>query len=131
MVSLRRRQIILAGFGSLAAPAALYAAQGDGLRRPHASAEEKLVLSGRVLGPAGKPLAGATVEVGYAARNSGGSVLTDGDGRFVLVTTTPAGRREQLRYRVTCAGHATEGQLSKQQRDENGTWRTTFGLTLA
>jgi len=143
-----RRQVILAGFASFAAPAAalcaaplggdphLAAPLGGDPRPDTIQAPGKLVLSGRIVHPDGKPLAGATVEVLHAARDGGGSVATDGDGRFVIVTTTPAGRPElllpeRLRYRVSYNGYAAEGQLSKRQRDADGTWRTSFGLTLA
>jgi len=65
----------------------------------------KLVLSGRVLGADGKARAGAAFALG------GERVTTDADGRFVLVTSTfmtPA----------------------NAQRDAEGTWRATVGLTL-
>ena len=81
------------------------------------------MLSGRVLGLDGKPLASATVMVGEDR------VATDADGRFVLVTTTR--RAERPLYRVTRDGHAAEGVVSNQRRDTDGTWRATFGLMLA
>ena len=80
------------------------------------------MLSGRVLGPDGKPLAGARVTVGEDR------VATDADGRFVLVTAT---RAERPLYRVTHDGHAAEGFVSDRRRDPDGTWRSTFALTLA
>lgn len=113
MVSLRRRQVIIAGLGTVVAPAAISATASAVPDKP-----EKLVLSGRILGPGGKPLAGAAVAAGAA------SALTDADGRFMVVTTTP-------RYRVTCDGRSAEGFVSNQRRDAEGTWRSTFGLTLA
>jgi hypothetical protein len=32
---------------------------------------------------------------------------------------------------VTCDGRSTEGIISNQRRDIEGTWRATCGLTLA
>jgi hypothetical protein len=109
MVSLRRREVIIAGLGIVVAPAAFSALP----ERP-----EKLVLSGRVLAPDGKPLAGAVVTAGP------GRSETDADGRFVLVTTRPF-------YRVSCEGRAVEGFVTDRRRDSEGTWRATVGLTLA
>jgi hypothetical protein len=121
MVSLRRRQVIIAGLATAAAPAAFCAAPWD-VAAHTTSTEEKLVLSGRILGSDGRPLAGATVAAGrdWAA--------TDADGRFALLTTTR--RANPPLYRVTCDGHAAEGFVSDQRRDTDGTWRASFGLTL-
>jgi len=125
MISLRRRQAIIAGLGSLIAPAALYAARlyavRGGVPRVDPS-EERLVLSGRVLGLDGKPLASATVAVGEDR------TATDADGRFVLVTTTGRANRPYCVTRDRCAAW---GFVSNQRRDTDGTWRATFGLTLA
>ena len=111
MLSPRRRQVIIAGLASSIAPAALSAI---------VSSEEprRLVLSGRVIGLDEKPLSGATVASG-ATR-----AATDADGRFVLVTDT-------RRYRVTYRGRSAEGLVSNQRPDADGTWRASFGLTLA
>jgi len=114
MVSLRRRQVIIAGLGTVVASAAV--SQFVSSSVPHEL--EKLVLSGRILGPDGKPLGGATVAAGTAR------AVTDADGRFMLETTTPL-------YRVTCDGRSASGVVSSPRRDTEGTWRATFGLTLA
>jgi protocatechuate 3,4-dioxygenase beta subunit len=103
MVSLTRRQVIIAGLASSLVPAASFAAAG-GQGKP-----EKLVLSGRILRGDGKPLAGAAFAVGEH------TVVTDADGRFVVVTDTRA------------AGRLASGA----RRDSEGTWRATLGLTLA
>jgi hypothetical protein len=110
MVSLRRRQVIIGGLGTLLAPAALSAVSVD--------APRKLVLSGRILGPDGKPLAGATVTAGRT------EAATDADGRFVLTTDTCA-------YRVAFGGRSAEGSVSNHRSDADGIWRASFGLTLA
>ncbi|HEY3077103.1 MAG TPA: hypothetical protein VGJ74_18185 [Burkholderiales bacterium] len=109
MVSPRRRQVIIAGLASVVAPAAFCALPAQ---------PEKLVLSGRVLGADGMPLAGVMVASGAARAE------TDADGRFVLVTTRPF-------YRVTCGDRAAEGFVANRRRDSEGTWRATVGLTLA
>lgn len=87
------------------------------------------------------------------------SVTTDADGRFVFTTIAPAeysGRPRHIRYRVSHQGHAmpvtqlyfapargvSDDRVAQLQRDDNfavaqlqrdnaGTWRATFGLTLA
>jgi hypothetical protein len=74
------------------------------------------VLSGRIVGADGKPLAGAAVESG-ASR-----VATDADGRFVLLTNT-------RRYRISHRGRSAEALVSNQRPDVDGTWRASFGLT--
>jgi hypothetical protein len=107
MVSLRRREVIIAGLASFFPPLLSFAAP-----------PEKVILSGRILDRDGKALAGATVE-------AGGSATTDADGRFLLVTSTRAYRG------VTCDGCPVEGFVSNRRRDHDGTWRATVGLTLA
>jgi protocatechuate 3,4-dioxygenase beta subunit len=102
MISLTRRQVIIAGLATPLFPAVSFAAaQGRG--KP-----ERFVLSGRILRGDGKPLAGATLAVG------GHPVVTDADGRFVVVTDT----------------RAASGFASGAQRDSEGTWRATLALTL-
>ena len=110
-LSLRRRQVIIAGLGAVVAPAAFAAL-------PALDAPQTLLLSGRVVGPDGKPLSGAAVAAGRAR------TLTDADGRFMLVATTP-------RYRVTYRGRSAEGMVSKPSPDAAGMGRASIGLTLA
>jgi hypothetical protein len=112
MVSPRRREVIIAGLATAVAPAVLAA-----LPSLANTAREKLILSGRLLGTDGRPLAGATVAASEA------HTLTDADGRFLLLTTTGM-------YGVTCEGHSTEGFVSNQRRGADGTWRATVALTL-
>ena len=100
MVSLTRRQVIIAGLAAPLAPAVGFAA---GQAQP-----EKLVLSGRVVARSGKPLAGAPFTV------AGQSIVTDADGRFVVTTDT----------------RSANGLASNAKRDSEGTWRATLGLTL-
>jgi protocatechuate 3,4-dioxygenase beta subunit len=96
MVSLSRRQVLIGGTLGIMAPAVTFASQGA----------EKLVLSGRVTGRDGRPLAGAGFAIGKD------QVTTDADGRFMLVTDTRA-------Y-----------PASNARRDHDGTWRATIGITL-
>jgi protocatechuate 3,4-dioxygenase beta subunit len=112
MVSLRRRQVIIAGLGSSVAPAALSAIVWK------EEGPERFVLSGRIVAADGRPLAGAAVEAG-AARTA-----TDADGRFVVVSNT-------RHYRVSHRGRSAEGVVSNQRPDADGTWRASFALTLA
>ena len=94
MVSLSRRQMLIGGLVIPFVPAVSFAV------------EERLVLSGRVLGRDGKPLGGASFAIGKDR------IATDADGRFMLVTDTRA-------YPASHAG-----------RDDEGTWRATVGLKL-
>ena len=139
-ISLRRRYLMIAGLAGAAAPAVAFAgataSPQDGLAV--SSFADRLVVSGRILGADGKPLPGATVEIWPAgSREPGGSVNTDGDGRFfTAIGPAGQGRPQDLRYRVVHGGrgtpvkrlHLARGQM---QRDEAGAWRATFGATLA
>ena len=75
MVSLTRRQVIIAGLATPLVPAVCFA---------EAQRPERLVLSGRILRRDGKPLAGAEFAVAKQR------VVTDADGRFFLVSDTGA-----------------------------------------
>ena len=103
MVSLTRRQVIVAGLATPLLAAARFAAAGGQEKA------EKLVLSGRILRRDGKPLTGAQFAVGEH------TAVTDADGRFVVVTDTRAAGR----------------LAANARRDGEGTWRATLGLTLA
>jgi len=100
MVSLRRRQVMIAGLAAAILPAVSFAT---------GATPEKLILSGRLLGRDGKPVAGASLSAG-AAR-----VTTDADGRFVVVTDT----------------RSAERFIANAQRDAEDTWRATVALSLA
>ena len=109
MVSLRRRQVIIAGLAAAVLPAVSFAT---------GAAAEPLVLSGRVLDRDGRPLAGASIAA------PGVETRTDADGRFVVVTDTRV-------YGLTCDGRQTEGFISNSHRDLQGAWRATVALSLA
>jgi len=166
-ISLRRRHLMIAGLAGIAAPASLFAGQsGAATRRalwplhernapavaePGAGGSgEKLVVSGRILRPDGKPLADATVDAWYAEASGdyAASATTDADGRFVFTTLAPSaypGRPQHIHYRVSHKEHRTpltqlhfahtpgipEDRVAQLQRDETGAWRAAFGLTLA
>jgi len=141
-ISLRRRQLMIAG---VAAPAALFAthcsAAGNTLvaelTATASGGAEKVLVSGRILGAHGKALAGALVEALHGATNEGIGVNTDADGRFMFTTVAPTGSTglpRPVRYRVSHEGHqtpVTQLEAAQLQRDPAGTWRGTFGLTLA
>jgi hypothetical protein len=95
MVSLSRRQLLIGGAVGAIAPAIPFAS----------ASSEKLILSGRVVRD-GRPVAGASLAL------RGHAVITDADGRFLLVTDTGA------------------SLPANAQRDDEGTWRATLGLTL-
>ena len=140
---------MIAGLAGMAVPGTLFAARSGG-----GTGAEKLIVSGRILRADGKPLAGAKVEALNARAHGGSSVTTDADGRFVFATLAPAGNSPRIHYQVS---HAEHGTLARQlylgrapgvgskdvaqlqrgrenvaqlQRDEAGTWRAAFGLTL-
>ena len=96
MVSLSRRQLLIGGMAGAVVPAITFASQST----------ERLVLSGRITGHDGRPLAGTSFAIGRD------QVTTDADGRFMLVTDTRA-------YLAATA-----------RRDFEGTWRGTIGITL-
>ena len=126
-ISLRRRHLMIAGLAGAAAPLLAFAGRAGAC-----GAGGKLIVSGRILRPDRKPLAGATVEVWHAGAEGGGiRVATDADGRFMFVTAVLP---RQVCYRVSHEGHETpvrQLSLAQPQRDEKGAWRATFGLTLA
>ncbi len=155
-VSVRRRQVLMAGLAGAAVPTVLCAAHAAASGRVASAAVTKtpLVVSGRIVTPDGKPLSGAAVEVWHAGAQAPETcapcalVSTDGDGRFVFAVTTPASRAgapREIRYRVSHRDHAATvrelhfarrrgapGQeIARLHRDESGTWRTTFALTVA
>ena len=131
VISLRRRHLMIAGLAGLAAPAGVFAAstaQG-GLE----ITTQPLVVSGRVVDTAGKPLAGAIVAASRV------STTTDADGRFVFTTvasSTRNGLPQSLPCSVSHPGHRTlenkiEFGRASLQRDEAGKWRTAVHLHLA
>jgi protocatechuate 3,4-dioxygenase beta subunit len=132
-ISLRRRHLMMAGIAGMAgvaAPASLFAAPRDVPVADTADAG-KLLLSGRIMGTNGKPLAGATVEVWHRESSLHAHTTTDGDGRWLLMTEY-SGRTGQLQYRVSHEGHRTPARqlaLAQPQCDEAGVWRATFGAT--
>ena len=157
--SLRRRHLMIAGLAGVATPAALFAAQCNGIARSApavagfaaggAEAGGKMVVSGRILGVDCKPLADAAVTAWHDGANpdSAASVTTDADGRFVFTTAAPAGYPSlapYINYRVSRGGHevlstqlyfangrnVSDSRTAQLQRDAAGTWRATFGLTL-
>ncbi len=131
-ISLRRRQLMIAGLASAAAPAfAAAVLPGHGsVDRSALPTGDELLLSGRVVGPDGLPLPHATIELAHGDVRT----MTDADGRFMVTTTAP--RAGRLDYRIVhgerraWVRHSTLAGGSLQ-RDEAGVWRTTVGLTVA
>ena len=131
-ISLRRRHLMIAGAVTIATPAAAFAVQSTYATDAGAAT---LVISGRVLGPDGKPLAGAAVD---ANNLPGVSATTDADGRFMFtaVSRTEYDRPRAFDCRISHAAHRTlQSRLdfarAHVQRDEAGAWRAAIGLNLA
>ena len=144
--SLRRRQVMAMGAGSLAAPVVAMAAPKQ--MEPVVNfAGEEIVVSGRILGaPDGLPLAGAQIEIWHAdargvrAESTREVAVTDGDGRYFAAMG--AGDAHRLHYRVSHQGytarvaqmHAASGVRQRtvtMTRDDEGSTRAAFELTLA
>ena len=150
-ISIRRRQMMLAGIAAAVAPAGVLAAEcggGEVVATEHpfgaGGAGQTLVLSGRVLGFGCQPLAGAVIEV-WQDDATRVRATTDGDGRFVLTTVLPAGgRTPHLSYYVTHPLHDLRARelyftrdpdpaaesVAQLKRDTAGVWRAAFGVTL-
>jgi protocatechuate 3,4-dioxygenase beta subunit len=130
-ISLQRRHLMIAGLAGLAAPAGVFA--GSATQGALEIAMRPLVVSGRVVDPAGKPLAGAIVAASRV------NTTTDADGRFVFTTvagTVRNGYPQSLACRVSHPAHRTlenriEFGRASIQRDEAGAWRAAVRLRLA
>ena len=152
-ISLRRRQLLIAGLAGAATPGALFAAQCNvaAAGQPQLAeiftkgTEETLVVSGRIVAGDCKPLSGALVEVWYTDPRTAVATNTDADGRFVLTTIVPAsGDSRSFKIAVSTPGKRTRtaqrhftrepgaanDALVQVHRDEAGLWRTTLGLTF-
>jgi len=152
-LSIKRRQLLIAGIVAAATPPGVFAAQcGGGVvaaaENPFGAAAGggKLVVSGRVLGFGCQPLSGAVIEA-WQEGMAPVRTIADGDGRFLLTTEVPVslrGEAPHLTYHVTHPAHdlrARELFFSRQssgssesvaslERDEAGVWRAAFGVTL-
>ena len=147
-VSVRRRKLMIAGLAGTAMPALAGQFRGSAAVGEVGAVESDhgLVISGRVIARNGRPLAGAAVEVWRAnARRGGARAITDGDGRFFAkVAADRPGRPYRINYRVSAGGRTlaadelyfargravAERRSGYLQRDEAGTWRATFGISL-
>ena len=152
-ISLRRRQLLIAGLAGAATPGALFAAQCNVTAAGQLQlaeiftkgTEETLVVSGRIVAGDCKPLAGALVEVWYTDPRTAVATSTDADGRFVLTTIVPASG-DSRSFKIAVSRPGEEHTLTAQRftrepgvsddapmqvhRDEAGLWRTTLGLTF-
>ncbi len=130
-VSLRRRQLMLAGAAGIAAPSGVFALQPVSGFLPG----EMLLVSGRIVDGNGKPIAGAWV-TGTGGNPSDTPARTDGDGRFMLETQV-SGAGTYVEYGVGDLRSGASKRVSvsyreapaRFKRDEQGVWRTTFTLT--
>jgi hypothetical protein len=147
ILSLQRRHLMMAGLAGMLAPACVFAApvggaSGSAPRIADALVESDgpLVVSGRVLGPDRKPVAGAEIEAWqFGETVARARATTDADGRFVFTTTARAGHDgspHAMSYRISHPNHAAlESRIEfvrpQLQLDEAGAWRTTLSLALA
>ncbi|MBI3376515.1 MAG: hypothetical protein HY017_32775 [Betaproteobacteria bacterium] len=157
-ISLRRRQLMIAGLAGVASPAVVFAGQFSGAARDALAADladgvigggGKLVISGRILGaPDAMPLSGALIEVLLADENGERAVTTtDADGRFMFTTMVPLAQRGRSQHLDCSVSDAERGtvvtqlyfahepgisgdRIAQLQRDDMGVWRASFGLTL-
>ena len=142
IVSLRRRHLLIAGLAAMAAPAVA------GLPAGGSGGEAMLVVSGRMVGPDGTPIADAAIEAWQAGESSvRARATTDADGRFMFTTHARAGhdgRPAAISYRISHEGHGVRQTSvdfastpdaraagAQLQRDETGTWRAAVGLAFA
>jgi protocatechuate 3,4-dioxygenase beta subunit len=149
-ISVRRRQLMIAGFAGTAAPALAGQLHEQLAAVGQVGAVERaggVVVSGRILAGSGRPLAGATVEIWRAnARGDAATATTDGDGRFFAkVASDRPGRPRHIHYHVSDGGRTlatqelyfargrevAERRSGHLERDEAGTWRAAFGISLA
>ena len=131
IASPQRRQLMIAGLALAATPTVLFAVS----KRADAAAalppDEPLLVSGRLMTPAGDPLQHATIEFLHAGSER---AVTDADGRFMARTVTPRGGR--LAYRIAhdgnIAGYGEDALVhAGAVRDEAGLWRASFAATIA
>jgi protocatechuate 3,4-dioxygenase beta subunit len=131
IVSLRRRQVVIAGLAAAAMPASLLAAQRMGgfesaVVGLTVASEDRLILSGRVIGGAGKPIAGARV----TAWRDAAIATSDADGRFMLVANRVADDASAaIDIRVNGRRVPANDQVFVR-RDEIGSWRGTLEVAL-
>jgi protocatechuate 3,4-dioxygenase beta subunit len=149
-MSRRRRQVMVAALAGVAAPAVLAARAGEQLAGTYTEAvESRMIVSGRILGPDQKALAGATIDVWDPEGNGDRvTVATDGDGRFfaAIAPARRSGHVRRLDYRIshqtlgklparrlalTREGGRASDRLAHLHRDETGMWRASFGIALA
>jgi len=144
----RRRQLMIAGLAGSAVPGSVLGALLEGATADPARGAlregDRLIVSGRIVDAQEQPVTGALIEMLNGAAERKVWTSTDGDGRFVL-TMSASAAQSQIDYRVT---RPQRGAVTRSlhfapargferetaaflQRDDAGTWRTTFGLTLA
>ena len=124
---------MIASLAAIAAPVALAGMPGvarTGVRR--------MIVSGRVSDAAGRPRAGVAVEI-WPVQQRGDSTdaatraITDADGRFFATLVAAAAHAAPPR-RLTCridGERIVAPALDALERDDTGTWRASFGVTLA
>ncbi len=121
-----RRQVLIAGVCVATTPTLSAWAEHTEASKPNH--EKKLVLSGRLTGVNGTAITGAMVELEHQKL----STLTDADGRFMLVSSSPVDQN------VAVLVAARNGERSKtfvtkpsyENLESNGVLRSSFCLRI-
>ena len=113
IISVRRRQLMIAGSAAAATPATLLAAPCGGSAAAFDTPEivgltvsrgDKVIVSGRVVDAASSAVRGATIETCH----DGARATSDADGRFMIVATPPrSGLSQPVEVRVSYAARDT------------------------
>ena len=144
----RRRQLMIAALAGSTVPGTVFGGLLEGATADPARGAlregDRLIVSGRIVDAHEQPVTDALIEMLSGAADRSVRTSTDGDGRFVL-TMSASAAQSQIDYRVSrpqrgavirslhfapARGFERE-TVAFLQRDDAGTWRTTFGLTLA
>lgn len=154
LISLQRRQLMIAGAAMAAVPTAWFAAARTARAAPMNSAAAlhitTMVVSGRLLAANGRPLAGAAVLAWPMCGKPGMnrcSVISDADGRFVfnsdaphqladgiqpmhVYVTPPAGKPHYAELHFE-RGRDTGSSVHAQTLLDHDTLRASFELTVS
>ena len=149
--STRRRQVLIAGVLTAAAPLGLFASdclppRTGSLDTPGTLTPglgDKLVISGRIVDDDGNAVAAASIEAPFA---ESARAMSDADGRFMLVIDRRSAEVAQSMglkvthpeqsTRVARLGLAQNTRVAHDlaapfERDEAGAWRTALSFVLA
>jgi hypothetical protein len=121
-----RRQVLIAGVSIAVVPA--LPAWASRVESNELDNAQKLVLSGRLTGTNGTAISGALVEIEHQKV----STLTDADGRFLLVSSSPIDRDVAVLV-ATRTGEQSKRFVTKasyKNLASNGVLRTSISLKI-